>query len=90
MCGPPVAAGSTALTAARHGREALQQVHVLFVLQQRAGHHRHCGGGVRVDLGGRGVFGQQQAQPIQQFGRGRLFLQARCVAQREERVQCGS
>ena len=42
--------------------------------EQRAGHQRYGRGGVRVDLGGGGVFGQQQAQPVQQFGRRRLFF----------------
>lgn len=65
-------------------------MHVLLVLEQRPGQHRHGGGRVGVDLGGRDRLGQQQAQPVQQLGGRRLFLQARRFAQREEGIERGA
>src|SRR5690606_27469031 len=70
--------------------QALEQVHVLLVLEQRAVQWRD--GSVVVataqDLG-RDFFCQQQLEPVQEFRGGWLFLQAGGFARTQERIQCG-
>src|ERR1039458_10801029 len=70
-------------------RQLLEQHQVLLVLQQRTMQQRN---GPLWVLGaqrlGRDVLRHQQLDPIQQFGSGRFLLEARCVADAEERRQC--
>ena len=63
---------------ARHERDALEQVHVLLVLEQRAVQRRdqHLLVGALQRLG-RNVLGEQQLQPVEELGGRRLLLQAR-------------
>ncbi|CAM2160920.1 hypothetical protein PT2222_90138 [Paraburkholderia tropica] len=74
-----------------HVDEPLEQRHVLFVLEQRARERRHrlraVDGAQRF---GRHLFGEQQLEPVEQFRRGRLLLQARDVAQFEETLHRGA
>src|SRR5580658_5011635 len=69
-------------------QQLLEQVHVLFVLEQRAVQRRNeLLRVVAAQRLGRNVLGHQQFDPIQEFRRGRLLLQARRVANLEKRRQ---
>ena len=76
-------------TGAGHEHQTLEQLHVLLVLEQRAGERRHHG---LVVLGlehfGGDIFGQQEFEPVEQLGSRGLFLQARQVAHLEKHFQC--
>src|SRR5256885_4156198 len=73
---------------ARHEDEALEQVHVLLVLQQRAVQRRDDGLAVLGPQGvGRDVLGEQKLQPVEQLrGRG-LFFEAGHFAHLEENLE---
>src|SRR3989440_5129917 len=80
------AAGLRAL--ARHEDEALEEVHVLLVLEQRAVQGRDDGLAVLGPQGvGRDVLGEQELQPVEQLGGRRLFLQAGRFAHLEEHLE---
>src|SRR5882762_1752280 len=70
---------------ARHEDEALEQVDVLLVLEQRAVQRRDDGLAVLGSQGvGRNVLGEQELQPVEQLGGRGLFLQTRHLAHLEE------
>src|SRR5690606_32933833 len=66
-----------------HGGQALHQAQVLFILEQGARQRRQSLVQFLQRVG-RHVVGQQQVQPVQEFGGGRFLLQARNIAQGEE------
>src|SRR5712691_1256420 len=64
-----------------HEDQPLEEVDVLFVLQQRSVKRRDDGLALLAPQRvGWDVFGEQQLQPIEQLGGGRLFLQTRYFA----------
>src|SRR5882724_1102959 len=69
----------------RHEDQALEQVHVLLVLEQGAVQRRDDGLAVlRAQRVGRDVLGEEELQPVEELrGRG-LLLQARDLAHLEE------
>src|SRR2546428_4994056 len=70
---------------ARHEDEALEEVHVLFVLEQGAVQRRDDGLAVLGSQGvGRDVLGEQELQPVEQLGGRGLFLEAGHFAHLEE------
>src|SRR5512132_2737719 len=74
----------TALAAAEEG-EALKQMHVLFVLQQRTVQRRdQLARVVRTQQLGRDVLDHQQLDPVEKLRGRRLLLQARHLAHLEE------
>ncbi len=63
-------------------------MHVLLVLQQRAGQRRHRDLVVlRAQRLGRNLLGDQQLQPVEEFGGRRFLLEARQLAHAEEHRQ---
>src|SRR5690606_18196316 len=72
----------------RHKCQALQQMHILFIFQQRAVQGRDSLGGVAVfeNLVGN-VVGHQQLEPVDKLGGGGLFLQAGNLAHVEKHIQ---
>src|SRR6266704_5886465 len=80
------AAGLRAL--ARHEDQALEQVDVLLVLQQRAVQRRDDGPAVLGSQGvGRDVLGEQELQPVEQLGGRGLLLEAGHFAHLEEHLE---
>src|SRR5207249_3094721 len=73
--------GKSLRALARHEDEPLEQVNVLFILEQRPVQRRNDGPAVLAPQRlGRDVLGEQELQPVEQLrGRG-LFLQARDFA----------
>src|SRR5579862_99621 len=70
---------------AGHEHEALEEVHVLLVLEQRAVERRDDGLAVlRAQRVRRNILGEQELQPVQQLGGRGLLLQARHLAHLEE------
>src|SRR5258708_5448032 len=79
--------GSAALAPREEG-QALEQMHVLLVLEECAVERRDHGLGVLgPDRVRRQILDEQQLQPVQELGRARLLLQAGHLAQLEERRQ---
>src|SRR2546425_13294076 len=73
---------------ARHEDEALEQVDILFVLEQGAVQRRDDGLAVLGSQGvGRNVLGEQELQPIEQLGGRGLFLEAGHFAHFEEHFE---
>jgi len=68
-------------------QQLLEQVHVLLVLQQRAVQRRNEPFASSLRSASANIFCHQQLDPIQEFGGGRLLLQARRLADLEERRQ---
>src|SRR5258705_12741242 len=69
-------------------QQLLEQLHVLLVLEQRAVQGRdQLFRVVAAQRLGRNVLGHQELDPIQELGGGRLLLQARRIANLEERRQ---
>src|SRR5580704_16087629 len=69
-------------------QQLLEQLHVLLVLEQRAIQGRDELLRIVAAQGlGRNVLGHEELDPIQELGGGRLLLQARRVANLEERRQ---
>src|SRR5450759_1118313 len=67
-------------------QQLLEQVHILFVLEQRAVQRRNqLLRVVAAQRLGRYILGDQQLDPIQQLGRGRFLFQPGCLANIEER-----
>src|ERR1019366_9490513 len=72
----------------RHEYQPLEQMHVLFVLEQRAVQRRDDGLLVLAAQGfGRDVVGEQELQPVEQLGSRRFLLQSRHFAHFEEHLQ---
>src|ERR1700729_4560716 len=66
--------------------DPLEQMHVLLVLEQRAVQRRDQFLGVALAQGlWRNVLVEQKLEPVEQLRSGRLLLQSRRLAQREER-----
>src|ERR1700693_2751533 len=77
----------TSMPAAQE-QQLLEQVHVLLVLEQRSVQRRYqLLGVVAAQYFGRNVLGNQQFDPVEELGGGRLLLQAGCFADLEERRQ---
>src|SRR5882672_522960 len=75
-------------TLARHEDEALEEVHVLLVLEQRAVQRREDGLAVLGPQSvGRDVLGEQELQPVEQLGGRALLLQAGHFAHLEEHLE---
>src|SRR5882672_7127401 len=73
---------------ARHENEPLEEVDVLFVLEQRPVERRDNGLAVLGPHGfGRDVLGEQELQPIEELGSGGLLLQAGHFAHLEEHFE---
>src|SRR6185437_5323344 len=90
-CVPASVTGSRnrlATAGARHEHDALEQVHVLLVLEQRAVQRRQERLAVAaVQRLGRNVLGEQQLEPVEELGGRRLLLEARHLAQVEEHLE---
>src|SRR5439155_17481145 len=72
---------SLAALRAGHEHQALEQMHVLLVLEQRAVQGRDDRLAVlRAQRVWRNVLGEQQLQPVEELRGGGLFLQARDFA----------
>src|SRR5246127_5940599 len=67
--------------AAMKEREPLEELHILLVLQERAVERWDELAGITLAQGcGRDIVDQQQLDPVEQFRRRRLLLQARHIA----------
>src|SRR5439155_20351100 len=78
----------TSSSGARHEDDALEQVDVLLVLEQRAVQRRNERLAIAaLQRFGRNVFGQQQFEPVEELGGRRLLLEARHFAQVEEHFE---
>ncbi|CAG9215594.1 hypothetical protein BGLA2_2490011 [Burkholderia gladioli] len=74
-----------------HLYQPLEQAQILLVLEQRAGQRRHHQLVVgRAQRLGRDVLGQQQLEPVEQFGGRRFLLEPRHAAQLEEALERGA
>src|SRR4029077_4328099 len=70
-----------AILSSRHKGQTLEQVHVLFVLEQRAMERRNELFGIALAQGFRSdVFDHQEFEPIEKLGGGRLLLHSRHFA----------
>src|SRR6266700_6375461 len=73
---------------ARHEDKALEEMHILLVLQQCAMEGRDNGLAVLGSQGvGRDVLGEQELQPVEQLGGRGLLLQAGHFAHLEEHLE---
>src|SRR5690349_21679688 len=71
------AEAASAAVSARHEREPLEEMHVLFVLQERTVQWRNQFFRVALAQGvGADILDHQKLQPVEQFGSGGLFLHA--------------
>ena len=71
----------------RHKRQSLEQMHILFVLQQRAMQGGQSVFALATQIRRRQVFGQQKLEPIQHLGGRGFLLQPWCLADLKELCQ---